>query len=165
MASRGVNKAIIVGNLGQDPEMRYMPNGNAVTNISVATSTSWTDKQTGSPQEKTEWHRIVAFNKLAEIMGQYLKKGSQVYIEGRIQTRKWQDKDGVDRYSTEIIADQMQMLGSRESGGTSSFNQDQSFQNAPAKQPQQQAAATKPKEEFKAPQIDNDDDFSDDIPF
>lgn len=109
--SFGVNKAIIVGYLGQDPDVRYMPNGKQVTNIRVATSEGWKDKQTGDKQERTEWHSIVAFEKLAEIMGQYLKKGAAVYIEGKIQTRKWQDKEGKDRYSTEIVASQMQMIG------------------------------------------------------
>lgn len=117
---RGVNKAIIVGNLGNDPETKYMPSGGAVTNISVATSESWTDKQTGEKKEKTEWHRIAAFGKLAEIMAEHLRKGSQVYIEGKIRTRKWQDKDGKDRYSTEIIADQMQMLGGKRDERTAS---------------------------------------------
>ena len=117
MASRGVNKVILVGNLGQDPEVRYMPNGNAVTNISVATSESWKDKNTGADQEKTEWHRVVMFRRLAEIAGEYLRKGSKVYIEGKLQTRKWQDQQGQDRYTTEIVADQMQMLDSR-GGGT-----------------------------------------------
>jgi single-strand DNA-binding protein len=110
---RGVNKAILVGTLGKDPEQRYMPNGNAVCNISVATSEQWKDKQTGEKQERTEWHRVSMFGKLAEIAGQYLRKGSQVYLEGKIQTRKWQDKEGKDRYSTEIVADQMQMLGGK----------------------------------------------------
>lgn len=152
MASRGVNKVIIVGNLGNDPEMRYMPNGNAVTNISVATSETWTDKQSGQAQERTEWHRIAAFGKLAEIMGQYLKKGSQVYVEGSLRTRKWQDNNGQDRYTTEIIADNMQMLGSRPSGGSADFQ-------APP------AASSKPQEKFEAPKINHDDDFADDIPF
>lgn len=116
MASSGINKVIIVGNLGQAPEVKYMPNGNAVTNISVATSESWKDQQ-GQLQERTEWHRIVAFRKLAEIMGQYLQKGSKVYIEGKLQTRKWQDQNGNDRYTTEIVADNMQMLDRRQDGG------------------------------------------------
>jgi single-strand DNA-binding protein len=110
---RGVNKAILVGTLGKDPEQRFMPNGNAVCNISVATSEQWKDKQTGEKQERTEWHRVSMFGKLAEIAGEYLRKGSQVYLEGKIQTRKWQDKEGKDRYSTEIVADQMQMLGGK----------------------------------------------------
>ncbi|WP_108944620.1 single-stranded DNA-binding protein [Shewanella halifaxensis] len=115
MASRGVNKVILVGNLGQDPEVRYMPNGNAVANITVATSESWKDQQ-GQQQERTEWHRVVMFGKLAEITGEYLRKGSQVYLEGKLQTRKWKDQSGQDRYTTEVVVDQggsMQMLGSR----------------------------------------------------
>ena len=115
--ARGVNKAIIVGTLGQDPEIRYTANGSAVANISVATNETWKDKSTGEAQERTEWHRIVMFGKLAEIAQQYLKKGSQAYFEGRIQTRKWQDQSGNDRYSTEIVANEMQMLGGRGSGG------------------------------------------------
>uniref|UniRef100_UPI00404A54C3 single-stranded DNA-binding protein n=1 Tax=Gallaecimonas sp. GXIMD4217 TaxID=3131927 RepID=UPI00404A54C3 len=116
MASRGVNKVIIVGNLGQDPEVRYMPNGNAVANFTVATSESWKDKQTGEQKEQTEWHRIVMYRRLAEIAGEYLRKGSKVYIEGRLQTRKWQGQDGQDRYTTEIVANEMQMLDSRSGG-------------------------------------------------
>ena len=115
--ARGVNKAIIVGTLGQDPEIRYTANGSAVANISVATNETWKDKATGEAQERTEWHRIVMFGKLAEIAQQYLKKGSQAYFEGRIQTRKWQDNSGNDRYSTEIVANEMQMLGGRAGGG------------------------------------------------
>lgn len=111
-----VNKAIIIGHLGRDPESRYLPSGEAVCNFSVATSESWKDKTTGEKKELTEWHRISAFGKLAEICGEYLKKGSQVYVEGRIQTRKWQDKDGQDRYTTEIRADQMRMLGGKPDG-------------------------------------------------
>ena len=109
--ARGVNKVILIGNLGADPEVRYMPSGGAVTTIRLATSESWTDKESGTKQEKTEWHRVVFFNKLAEIAGEYLRKGSKVYVEGKLRTRKWQDKDGNDRYSTEINANQMQMLG------------------------------------------------------
>ena len=111
-----VNKVILVGNLGRDPETRYMPDGGAVTNVSIATTDAWKDKN-GEKQEKTEWHRVAFFGKLAEIAGEYLKKGSQVYVEGRLQTRKWQDKDGADKYSTEIVADRMQMLGSRAGAG------------------------------------------------
>lgn len=111
--ARGINKVILVGNLGKDPEAKFMPNGNAVTNITVATSESWKDKQTGHPVERTEWHRIVFFNKLAEIVSEYLKKGSKVYIEGSLRTRKWQAQDGGDRYTTEIVASEMQMLDSR----------------------------------------------------
>lgn len=115
--ARGVNKVILVGNLGNDPEMKYMPSGGAVTNISIATSESWKDKTTGQPQERTEWHRVVFFNKLAEIAGQYLKKGSKVYVEGALRTRKWQGQDGQDRYTTEIVANEMQMLDSRGDAG------------------------------------------------
>lgn len=116
MATRGVNKVILVGNLGNDPEVRYMPNGNAVANLSLATSESWKDQQ-GQVQERTEWHRLTMYRRLAEIAGEYLKKGSQIYVEGKLQTRKWQDQQGQDRYTTEIIVDQMQMLGGREGGG------------------------------------------------
>ena len=112
---RGVNKAIIVGSLGNDPDIRYSASGAAIANISVATSEQWKDKDSGEKQEKTEWHRIVFFGKLAEIVGEYLKKGSQVYVEGKIQTRKWQDKEGVDRYTTEIVGNEMQMLGGKKS--------------------------------------------------
>lgn len=132
MGSRGVNKVIVLGNLGQDPEVRYMPNGNAVANVTLATSESWKD-QSGQQQEKTEWHKIVFFGKLAEVVGEYLKKGSQVYVEGKLQTRKWQDSSGVDKYTTEIVVDQggkMQMLGGAQGG-----NQQQSQQR-----PQQQQA-------------------------
>jgi single-strand DNA-binding protein len=111
---RGINKVILVGNLGQDPETRYLPSGGAVTNISIATTEEWKDKQTGEKKEKTEWHRVVFFNRLAEIAGEYLKKGSMIYVEGKLQTRKWQDKDtGQDRYATEIVGNEMQMLGGR----------------------------------------------------
>lgn len=110
MASRGVNKVIIVGNVGQDPETKHTPAGAAITNISVATSETWKDKQSGQPQERTEWHRVIFFNRLAEIAGEYLKKGSKVYIEGSLRTRKWQDQQGQDRYTTEIVAGEMQML-------------------------------------------------------
>ncbi|MCC2617631.1 single-stranded DNA-binding protein [Aestuariibacter halophilus] len=112
MASKGVNKVILVGNLGQDPEVRYMPNGNAVANLSLATSESWKDQQ-GQIQERTEWHRLTMYRRLAEVAGEYLRKGSQIYVEGKLQTRKWQDQQGQDRYTTEIIVDQMQMLGGR----------------------------------------------------
>jgi len=106
----GVNKVIIVGNIGQDPEVKYMPSGGAVTNVSIATSETWKDKATGQPQERTEWHRVVFFNRLGEIAGEYLKKGSKVYVEGSLRTRKWQAQDGTDRYTTEIVASEMQML-------------------------------------------------------
>ena len=120
--ARGINKVIVVGNLGADPDTRFMPSGNAVTNISVATSESWNDKETGERQEKTEWHRVVFFGRLAEIASEYLKKGSQVYVEGKLQTRKWEDKEGNERWTTEIVANQMQMLGERMSQSVS--NQD-----------------------------------------
>lgn len=110
---KGINKVILVGTLGRDPETRHMPNGNAVTNISLATSESWKDKQSGEKQERTEWHRVSMFGRLAEIAAEYLRKGSQVYIEGKLRTRKWQDKEGKGRYTTEIIADEMQMLGGK----------------------------------------------------
>jgi len=118
--ARGVNKVILVGNLGADPDTRYMPSGKAVTNIRVATSESWKDRTTGDMQERTEWHSVVMYDKLGEIAAEYLRKGSQVYIEGKIRTRKWQDKEGKDRYTTEVIADQMQMLGGRGGGGGAS---------------------------------------------
>ena len=114
--ARGVNKVIIVGNLGADPEVKFMPSGDAVANISIATSEAWKDKATGENVERTEWHRVVMFRRLAEIAGEYLKKGSKVYIEGKLQTRKWQAQDGTDRYSTEIVANEMQMLDSRGAG-------------------------------------------------
>jgi single-strand DNA-binding protein len=132
MASRGINKVILVGNLGNDPETRYMPSGGAVTNISIATSESWKDKQTGQPQERTEWHRVVFFNRLAEIAGEYLRKGSKVYVEGSLRTRKWQDQSGQDRYTTEIVANEMQMLDSRGSGqGGGEYQQPQGNYGAP----------------------------------
>jgi single-strand DNA-binding protein len=115
--ARGVNKVILVGNLGNDPETKYMPSGDAVTNLSVATSESWKDKQTGEQKDRTEWHRVAMFGRLAEIAAEYLRKGSQVYIEGKIRTRKWQDQQGNDKYTTEIIANEMQMLGGRSGGG------------------------------------------------
>jgi single-strand DNA-binding protein len=130
--ARGINKVILVGNLGADPDTRYMPSGKAVTNIRVATSESWKDKQTGDMQERTEWHSIVMYDKLGEIAAEYLRKGSQVYIEGKIRTRKWQDKEGKDRYTTEIIADQMQMLGGRGGGGGASGEARSSSRPAPA---------------------------------
>src|SRR6478609_4935796 len=154
-----VNKVILVGNLGRDPEVRYMPNGEAVCNFSIATTDSWKDKS-GAKQERTEWHNIVMYRKLAEIAGEYLKKGRPVYVEGRLQTRKWQTKEGQDRYTTEIIADQMQMLGGRDGGGMdqSSGMDDSAYSQAPAKQSGAPAKA--------APAGgSNFDDFEDDIPF
>jgi single-strand DNA-binding protein len=118
--ARGINKVILIGHLGQDPEVKYMPSGSAVANVSIATTESWKDKNTGEKQDRTEWHRVVFFARLAEIVGEYLRKGSQVYVEGRLQTRKWQDKNGQDRYTTEIIASDMQMLGGKGGGGSGS---------------------------------------------
>ena len=143
--ARGINKVIIVGNLGADPDSRAMPSGNAVTNISVATSESWNDRDTGEKQEKTEWHRVVFFNRLAEIAAQYLKKGSQVYVEGKLQTRKWEDKEGNERWTTEIVANQMQMLGDRMSGDISNDN----------------ASSSQSSSDNDNPEIE----FDDDIPF
>jgi len=166
-----VNKVIIVGNLGRDPETRYMPNGEAVTNVAVATTESWKDKNSGEKKELTEWHRITFYRKLAEIAGQYLKKGSQVYVEGRLQTRKWTDKDGVEKYTTEIIADTMQMLGGRQGmgGGAGSDDGGGSYGgSAPARQSSGGGAAAgggaarAPAAARPAP---NFSDMDDDIPF
>ena len=154
--ARGINKAIIVGNLGKDPEVRYSANGNAITNITVATSDVWKDKNTGENQERTEWHRVVFFNRLAEIAGEYLKKGSQVYIEGRIQTRKWQDQSGQDRYTTEIVANEMQMLGARGGQG----GQDAQYDSGSGSR--RGAGGGGDSRGEQAPQFD---DFDDDIPF
>ena len=131
MAARGVNKCIIVGNLGKEPEMRYTASGGAIANITVATSETWKDKQSGESKEKTEWHKVTFFGKLAEIVGEYLHKGSKVYIEGRLETNKWQDKDGADRYTTSIIAKEMQMLDSKQSGSQSGNSAPQKQQNEP----------------------------------
>ncbi len=140
MARRGVNTVILVGNLGNDPESRFLPSGGAVTNISIATSESWKDKQTGAMQERTEWHRVVFFNRLAEVAAEYLKKGSKVYVRGSLRTRKWQDGNGQDRYSTEIIADEMQMLDSRGSMGGGSDPYAEYQASAPQSQPMRQTA-------------------------
>jgi len=153
-----VNKVILVGNLGRDPEVKFMPNGDAVCNFSIATTESWKDKQ-GAKQEKTEWHNIVIYRKLAEIAGEYLKKGRPVYIEGRLQTRKWQDKDGNDRYTTEIIADSMQMLGGREGG-----NDDRPERSGAADNPTYSKPAER-QAQRPAPATSGFDDFEDDIPF
>jgi single-strand DNA-binding protein len=151
-----VNKVIVVGNLGRDPETRYMPDGGAITNVSVATSFQWTDKASGEKKEETEWHRVVFRGKLAEVAGEYLKKGSQVYVEGRLRTRKWQDKEGQEKYTTEIIADRMQMLGSR--GGAGEPREPMDSRPEPrAAEPRPAAAAKKPAGKF--------DDMEDDIPF
>ncbi|MEM6511816.1 MAG: single-stranded DNA-binding protein [Pseudomonadota bacterium] len=143
--ARGINKVILVGNLGNDPDTRYMPSGGAVTNLSIATSESWKDKQTGEQKERTEWHKVAMFGRLAEIGAEYLRKGSQVYIEGTLRTRKWQDRDGNDRYTTEVIANEMQMLGGRGGGGSAPMGGDP----GPASQPPPPKA----------------DEFDDDIPF
>lgn len=165
-----VNKVILVGNLGRDPEVRYMPNGEAVCNFSIATTDSWKDKS-GAKQERTEWHNIVMYRKLAEIAGEYLKKGRPVYVEGRLQTRKWQTKEGQDRYTTEIIADEMQMLGGRDSGGSNAAydggmdqsNDYSSYNQAPANQAPQSRPASAPSK----PAVSGAafDEFEDDIPF
>ncbi|WP_122054007.1 single-stranded DNA-binding protein [Vibrio sp. Evd11] len=188
MASRGVNKVILVGNLGNDPEIRYMPNGGAVANITIATSESWRDKATGEQREKTEWHRVALFGKLAEVAGEYLRKGSQVYIEGQLQTRKWQDQSGQDRYTTEVVVQGfngvMQMLGGRAQGGApaqggmgnnqqqGSWGQPQQPQqqqySAPAqpqKAPQQQAPQQQAPQQAQPQYNEPPMDFDDDIPF
>lgn len=181
MASRGINKVIIVGNLGQDPEVRFMPNGGSVANFTVATSETWKDKQTGEQKERTEWHRIVIYQRLAEIAGEYLQKGAKVYLEGRLSTRKWQNQQGQDQYTTEIIVNEMQMLDSRSSGQapqqSGGFNQGQGQQggyqqntgnahkppqqNAPQNQGGFQQSQSRQKVNPQEPNID----FDDDIPF
>ena len=151
--ARGVNKVILIGHLGRDPEVRYSPNGQAIANVNLATSESWKDRNTGEKQERTEWHRIVFFGRLAEIAGEYLKKGMQIYVGGRLQTRKWQDKDGNDRYTTEIVAADMQMLGSRAGAGVPDENY--------ASEPMPSGAA----ERGSARAAQAGEDFDDDIPF
>lgn len=190
--ARGINKVILIGNIGQDPEVKYMPSGGAVTNVSVATSETWKDKNTGQPQERTEWHRVVFFNRLGEIAGEYLKKGSKVYIEGALRTRKWQAQDGTDRYTTEIVASEMQMLDGRGDnagmgGGAgmgaaaiaNSFDQTPQYNNAPAQGGYNQAGANQgaqggnfnqqPNRQQPAQQPPQQpagfDSFDDDIPF
>lgn len=186
MATKGVNKVILVGNLGNDPEVRYMPNGNAVANLSLATSESWKDQQ-GQVQERTEWHRLTMYRRLAEIAGEYLKKGSQIYVEGKLQTRKWQDQQGQDKYTTEIIVDQMQMLGGRGGeggGGNGGYQRPQNNQGGYNQAPAQGGYNQAPQQGGgqqggynQAPQGGNqgqpknppmaepDFDFDDDIPF
>lgn len=190
--ARGINKVILVGNVGQDPETKAMPSGSAVTNISIATSESWTDKSSGQRQERTEWHRVVFFNRLAEIAGEYLRKGSKVYVEGSLRTRKWQDQSGQDRYTTEIVANEMQMLDSRENMGGGGYQpnnpaqaqntyhqggqsqggyqqggyqqpQQGGFQQGGA--PQQQGGYNQGNAPQSAPPGGGFDDFDDDIPF
>ena len=181
MASRGVNKVILVGNLGQDPEIRYMPNGGAVASMTLATSESWRDKATGEQKEKTEWHRVVLFGKLAEVAGEYLKKGSQVYIEGALQTRKWTDQAGVEKYTTEVVVNvggTMQMLGGRTGGGAPAgggqASGDQGAQGGWGKPQQPQGGnqfsggqQARPAAQNNAPAQNNEPpmDFDDDIPF
>ncbi len=186
MATKGVNKVILVGNIGQDPEVRYMPNGNAVANLSLATSESWKD-QSGQMQEKTEWHRLTMYRRLAEIAGEYLRKGSQIYVEGKLQTRKWQDQSGQDKYTTEVIVDQMQMLGGRGGQSEGGYSNQGQGQQRPAaqQQPQQQNYAQQPPQQYgnqggsqgaqgnnqnqaqpqSKPMAEPDFDFDDDIPF
>lgn len=159
MSSRGVNKVILVGNLGQDPEVRYLPNGGAVANITLATSESWRDKQTGETKEKTEWHRVVLFGKLAEVAGEYLRKGSQIYIEGKLNTRKWTDQAGVEKYTTEIhvnVGGTMQMLGGKQDGASQGGGHGNKPQQQ-GRQPQQSQPV--------APQNEPPMDFDDDVPF
>ena len=153
--ARGINKVILIGNLGKDPEVRYMPSGGAVTNVTLATSEGWKDKQTGEQKEKTEWHNIVFFNKLAEIAGLYLKKGAKVYVEGSLRTRKWQDKEGHDRYTTEIVANEMQMLDSRGAGSYEAGSEPPAARRMPESEtsPGRAAPAREP------------EDMDDDIPF
>ncbi|SER37515.1 MULTISPECIES: single-stranded DNA-binding protein [Pseudomonas] len=172
--ARGVNKVILVGNVGGDPETRYMPNGNAVTNVTLATSEAWKDKQTGQQQERTEWHRVVFFGKVAEIAGEYLSKGSQVYVEGQLRTRKWQGQDGQDRYTTEIVVDingTMQLLGGRGGNDGGDYGQTQQ-QRAPQQQRQQTQGRSQGNAAQRAPQqrqqqqpAPDYDSFDDDIPF
>ncbi len=168
--AKGINKVILIGNCGADPEQRVMPNGNAVTNINLATSESWKDKNTGQQQERTEWHRVIFFNRLAEIAGQYLQKGSKVYVEGSLRTRKWQDQSGQDRYTTEIVASEMQMLDGRNDSGAQNQNQapQQNYQQRQAPQNQQGYQQQAPQQQRQAPQqpAPGFDDFDDgDIPF
>ena len=160
--SKGINKVILVGNLGQDPEVKFMPSGNAVLSISIATSESWKDKQTGQPVEKTEWHRVTFFNRLAEIAGEYLKKGSQIYVEGKLQTRKWQDQAGVDRYTTEVIANNMQMLGAGGSSNDKPYDSSSDNQSRPQQHKNEQQADKKVVSESSPPPMDS---FDDDVPF
>ncbi len=159
-----VNKVILVGNLGKDPDVRYLPDGGAVVNLALATSSSWKDKNTGEKREETEWHRVVIYGRLAEIAGEYCKKGRSVYIEGRLKTRKWQDQSGVDKYTTEIIADQMQLLGGREGGGGASMAGGDDFDQSPApsRSPAASMRSSAPSAQRSAPQ--SVADLDDDIP-
>ncbi|HBN9243654.1 single-stranded DNA-binding protein [Pseudomonas aeruginosa] len=165
--ARGVNKVILVGNVGGDPETRYLQNGNAVTNITLATSESWKDKQTGQQQERTEWHRVVFFGRLAEVVAEYARKGSQLYVEGTLRTRKWQGQDGQDRYTTEIVVDingNMQLLGGRREGQENAHSsQGQGQQQRPPQRPRQQSQ--QPSQNQQSVQGPDYDSFDDDIPF
>lgn len=180
--ARGINKVILIGNVGQDPEVKYMPSGGAVTNISIATSETWKDKNTGQPQERTEWHRVVFFNRLGEIAGEYLRKGSKVYIEGSLRTRKWQAQDGTDRYTTEIVANEMQMLdgrgdnagggmGAGDTGGgnyAQSYGQPKAVASGPQSAPQyanQGGSASGQANQAPQQPPAGFDNFDDDIPF
>lgn len=186
--ARGINKVILIGNLGQDPEVRFTPSGTAVANINLATTDTWMDRQSGQKQERTEWHKVVMFNKTAEIAQQYLKKGAKVYIEGRLQTRKWQDQNGQDRYSTEIVANDMQMLDGRNGDFQGGNQQNQASQGGYSNQPQggyasgqqggnpqqnqnpqqsrpPQGQQNAPQNNYGAPDYGNFDDFDDEIPF
>ena len=156
-----VNKVIIVGNLGKDPEVRYAPSGSAICNVTIATSRQWKDKTSGEKQEETEWHRVVFYDRLAEIAGEYLKKGKPVYVEGRLKTRKWTDKEGVEKYTTEIVAAEMQLLGGREGGGGSGGDDGGGQRSAPAPRP----AAGRPAASAPAKSSTGFDDMDDDIPF
>jgi single-strand DNA-binding protein len=168
VASRGVNKVILVGNCGSDPETRYLPSGGAVANVTLATSETWKDKNTGQNQEKTEWHRVVFFNRLAEIVNEYVKKGSKLYIEGRLQTRSW-EQDGIKRYATEIVANEMQMLDSRGSqgGGSGAGMGDSHYENNFSQESTPQQQGNRPRESAPVPTStpSNFDNFDDDIPF
>ena len=156
--ARGINKVILVGHLGKDPETRYMPSGSAVTNLRIATTESWKDKQTGEQQDRTEWHKIAMFGRLAEIAAEYLRKGSQIYVEGKLRTRKWQDKEGHDKYTTEIVADRMQMLGSRSGAG-------EPRGEPRGDAPPMESKAAEPKSPAAKKPAGKFDDLEDDIPF
>ena len=165
MSGRGVNKVILVGNLGKDPETNYLPSGSAVTNITIATSESWKDKQSGEMQERTEWHRVVFFNRLAEIAAEYLCKGRQVYVEGSLRTRKWQDKSGQDRYTTEIVASEMQMIGGRGEGGGAPSGGQSYGGGQQQGGGQQNYGNNRPQQSAPPPMADMGIDPDDDIPF
>lgn len=160
-----LNKVILIGNLGKDPETRYAPSGDAICNITVATTETWKDKSTGERREATEWHRVVFFGRVAEVAAQYLRKGSQIYVEGRLQTRKWQDKDGQDRYTTEIRGDEMKMLGSRQSAGGEAPMGGGYSAPAPRPAPAPMPAAAAPSQPSRNQDMGGFDDFGDDIPF